>query len=103
KEITSLKLAKEILENRLINPPSILELSKLVGLNTCKLKTGFKKLFGITIRQYLINLRMEMARDLIKNTDHPISYICHMVGYSNRGHFAALYQKYFGSTPVRDR
>ena len=102
-ELAQLKLSQEILDNNLHNPPDILMLSKQVGLNTNKLKTGFRKIFGITIRQYIIKQRMEKARELIRNSDYPLSHICQIVGYHNRGHFAALYQKYFGCLPCKDR
>ncbi|MEM9541672.1 MAG: hypothetical protein AAGA60_19520, partial [Cyanobacteria bacterium P01_E01_bin.42] len=47
-EIDRIHYAKEILLSNLENPPSLLELSRKVGLNDCKLKRGFRQVFGMT-------------------------------------------------------
>lgn len=41
------------------NPPSLHQLALMVGTNVCKLKTGFKALFGTTVFEYLFDYRME--------------------------------------------
>ncbi|HAS44358.1 MAG TPA: hypothetical protein DCS93_28025 [Microscillaceae bacterium] len=102
-EATQIETAKEILDNQLHDPPCIKALSKEIGLNTRKLKAGFRETFGITIRQYVIQQRMLLAQDLVMNSDHPLSVICQMVGYHNRGHFASTYTKYFGHLPHQAR
>ena len=102
-EAQQIETAKEILDHQLSNPPCIKALSKEIGLNTRKLKAGFRNLFGITIRQYVIQQRMLLAHELIINSHYPLSTICQMVGYHNRGHFAATYAKYFGQLPHQAR
>ncbi len=52
-DIEALHLAKDILLKNMQNPPSIIELSKIIKLNEFKLKIGFKKLFDITPYRYL--------------------------------------------------
>ena len=54
------------------SPPSLKELAKLIGLNTYKLKTGFKELFGIPVFKYLQGKRLEKAFELIENKNMPI-------------------------------
>ncbi|OJJ17858.1 hypothetical protein BKI52_28785 [marine bacterium AO1-C] len=102
-EVSQLKQAKEILDADFTTPPTIEKLSKMIGLNTSKLKSGFRSLHKITIRQYIIKKRMTKAKELITTTNHPITYICELVGYTNRGHFASLYKKFFGNLPLEDR
>jgi len=102
-EARQIETAKEILDYHLSDPPCIKALSKEIGLNTRKLKAGFRETFGITIRQYVIQQRMLLAQDLVINSDYPISVICQMVGYHNRGHFASTYTKYFGHLPHQAR
>ena len=55
--------------------PSLHRLALLVGTNECTLKKCFKQSFGTTVFGYLFNLRMEMAVQLLCNTDEPVSTI----------------------------
>ncbi|MEJ7827899.1 MAG: AraC family transcriptional regulator [Segetibacter sp.] len=102
-QLACLKTAKTILDENIANPLHIKELSRKSGINDCDLKKGFRQLYGLPVRQYIIKSRLEHARTLITKTDVPIQEICEEMGYINRGHFAHLYQKYFGLTPLNDR
>ena len=102
-QLGCLKNAKIILDENIANPLHIKELSRKSGINECDLKKGFRHLYGLPVRQYIIKSRLEQARVLVTKTDAPIQEICSNLGYTNRGHFAQLYQKYFGITPLNDR
>lgn len=60
--IEKIYYAKEILEYRLDNPPSVLELAQLVELNHHQLKQGFHQVLGKTVFGYLHQFRMQQAR-----------------------------------------
>ena len=102
-QLSCLQTAKTILDENIANPLHIKELSRKSGINECDLKKGFRQLYGLPVRQYIIKSRLEQARILVTKTDAPILEICSDMGYTNRGHFAQLYQKYFGVTPLNDR
>lgn len=95
--------AKSVLEKSYTNPPIIERLSKTVGINSNQLKLGFKHLFGITIRQFVIDLRLHHARQLILETSLPLGHICQRIGYHNHGHFSKLYKNKYGISPLKDR
>ncbi|MBW4568625.1 MAG: AraC family transcriptional regulator [Tolypothrix carrinoi HA7290-LM1] len=64
-DIERIHYAKDILVGNLNNPPSLLELARLTGLNDYKLKIGFHQIFGTTVFGYLYQHRMEQARQLL--------------------------------------
>ena len=66
-EKEKLQQAKEILSSNIDNPPSLSELSRQIGLNTFKLKTSFKELYGVPVFKYHQNDRLTTAHDLIRN------------------------------------
>ncbi|WP_192815012.1 helix-turn-helix domain-containing protein, partial [Treponema pedis] len=66
-ETDSLKQAREILLHRLESPPTLLELSRLVHLNDCRLKKAFKLFFGKTVYEYVREQRLEKAFHLIES------------------------------------
>lgn len=79
--------AKEILHSRIENPPSLLELSQLVGMSDRTLRRGFQELFGTTVFSYITNQRMEWAEELLRQGDLCVAEVANLVGYSNLGHF----------------
>ena len=98
-----IKNAKALLDQDITNSISIKILSRKSGLNECDLKRGFRIVMGIPIRQYIIRCRMEQAREMVIKSNRSIQEICDDLGYSNRGHFSQLYQKFFGLNPLSDR
>lgn len=103
RHLSAVNNAHEIVQNHINKTLSIKLLSRKVGLNEYDLKKNFKKIYGLPIHQYHIKLRLEQARELIRTTDLPIATISQIIGYSNRGHFSSLYQRFFGTSPLQDR
>jgi len=91
--------AKEILLQHLDNPPSLLGLARQVGLNDCTLKRGFKQVFGTTVFGLLRQHRMEKARSLLLENQHPITAIAQAVGYTNLSAFSSAFRKQYGVSP----
>lgn len=91
--------AKEFLDLNFHNPPTIIELSKQIGINEYKLKKGFKELFGTTIFGYIHHARMELARRLLLDSQKTAKEIAYDIGYSSPQHFSNAFKKHFGFTP----
>ncbi len=91
--------AREILANQIDNPPTISQLSKLVGLNEYKLKKGFKELYGTTVFGYIHRSRMNLAKNLLLGTNKSAKEIAYETGYSSPQHFSKAFKKEFGKTP----
>lgn len=74
---------------------SIKSLSSLFGLTPKKLQSGFKLLYSKSVNEYIRQIKLEIARDLIKNTDNSISEIVYSIGYRSRSYFSKIfYDKY---------
>ncbi len=91
--------AKEILESRIENPPSLIELAEDVGLTLYQLKQGFQKVFGKSAFQYLHQYRMEQARLLLYEGNMRVADVANCVGYSHLGQFSAAFKRMFGINP----
>lgn len=102
-EVDAIYDAKAIIEKSIDNPPSIRELSKLVGLNEFSLKKGFRDTFQTTIYGYVNELKMQQARQLILEGDKTIHEIASLAGYKNPQHFTVAFKKYFGYLPSKLR
>ncbi|WP_294351026.1 helix-turn-helix transcriptional regulator [Sphingobacterium sp.] len=91
--------AKEIVESRLTDPPSLAQLSAELGTNENYLKKYFKLCYGTTIYGYVTASRMQKAKRLLAKGDRPINEISRFLGYSNPAHFSASFKKHFGVKP----
>lgn len=91
--------ARDILARSWQEPPALMQLARMVGLNDYKLKAGFKELFGTTVFGYVRRLRMQEARRLLDKGRVNVSEAAFRVGYTNVSHFASQFNKTFGSSP----
>lgn len=90
---------KEIIIENMLEPLSITELSRKIGMNTYKLKSGFKEIYGTTIFSYLRDMRMEKARQLLADETKSVLEVANEVGYSNPSHFSAAFKRKYGVNP----
>ena len=88
-----------ILEDNTVNPPSLTELSRLVGVNPTTLSQQFKAVFGSTVFSYLRSRRLEMAHEILRSQAIPVSQVGYRVGFNNPGAFATAYRRHFGRPP----
>jgi AraC-like DNA-binding protein len=102
-DVEKMHLAREILQQRIQDPPSLAELARLCGLNEFKLKKGFREVFGATVFGYFNTLRLEQAHLLICNTSLSISEIAYQTGWAHPQHFNRAFKKHYGVPPGRVR
>lgn len=88
-----------ILENNTANPPSLAELSRLVGVNPTTMSQQFKAVFGSTVFSYIRGRRLELAHQMLRSQSIPVSQVGYHVGFSNPGAFATAYRRHFGRPP----
>ena len=62
----------------------------------------FGKIYGFTPHQYLKNIRIEKAKQLLIN-GVSISEVCYSVGFESKSSFVALFKKSIGETPATFR
>jgi AraC-like DNA-binding protein len=74
-----------------------------VGINSFKLRVGFKQLFKTTIHQYRLALRLNLAKQLLTQTDLTISEIAYKSGFESRDGFARCFRQRFQSSPRKWR
>ena len=98
-DISCIYQARDILICNIHTPPSLLSLARQVGINDCKLKRGFRQVFGTTVFGYLNNYRMEQAARLLQANQMTVTGVAATVGFTNRGSFAAAFKRKFGINP----
>jgi AraC-like DNA-binding protein len=74
-------------------------LADALHYSPCYFSSVFHKLAGITLSEYVSNIRMNKANELICNSDVAISEIIKRVGYRSESLFYTTFRKYFGVNP----
>lgn len=99
-DIDRIHYARDILHQRLVQPPSLLELARLVELNDYKLKIGFQQVFGTTVFGYLTQQRMNKARQLLAQ-QQSVTSVAIAVGYTSPTAFSSAFKRVIGVSPKR--
>ena len=60
---------------------------------------NFKKVYGVSPKQYILNIRMNNAQNLLETTDYTVAEIAAIVGYDNALYFSRIYHKQKGQAP----
>ncbi|HPD00989.1 MAG TPA: AraC family transcriptional regulator, partial [Acetivibrio sp.] len=82
---------------------SLKDIAQYVFLSTSYFTRAFKEEMGISPISYLLKLRIERAKELLKETDKRISDIALSVGFSNQQRFNDIFKKYVKLTPLQYR
>lgn len=99
--VRRIKMAKEIMISRMVEPPTLVELSEEIGLSLRKLKEGFKQIYGDSVYGFLFDYKMEYARKMLETGKHNVNEVGLKVGYSTASHFITSFKKKYGTTPKK--
>jgi AraC-like DNA-binding protein len=91
--------ARLILRERLEEPPTLEELGKLVGCSPFYLSRLFSQEAGMTIQQFIRQVRMERAAELLRTGQCNVTEAAVAVGYNSLSHFSSAFHQTFGCCP----
>lgn len=82
---------------------SITDIAKYVFLSPSYFTRAFKEDTGLSPMQYLLNIRIKRACELLKETDLKVGDIAHSVGFSNQQRFNDIFKKQIKMAPMQYR
>jgi len=92
-------LAKRYIEQHYMDNITLEDLGAHIGFNPSYFSTMFKRETGTSFVEYLARVRVEKAKELLKDTDLKIQDICLMVGYTDVRYFRKLFARMTGLSP----
>lgn len=87
------------LETHLAEPTSLAGLARLAGLSPNHFCGEFRRHFTVAPIDYLIRLRLDQARLLLRDRNLSIAQVAAAVGYADAHYFARLFRRRFGCPP----
>jgi transcriptional regulator GlxA family with amidase domain len=95
--------AVTLMEANIEEPLSTDDIAGLVGLSRRQLERLFKQYLGSLPSRYYLELRLQRARQLLRDTNHSIVQVGLMCGFSSGSHFSTAFGALFGNTPREER
>ena len=80
---------------------SLKEFGEQFHLSEKYISRYFKEHFHITLSQYITHLRLEYAKQLLQDTDTPVTEIAMQSGYQNVSYFIRSFKKAYGVSPLK--
>jgi AraC family L-rhamnose operon transcriptional activator RhaR len=93
------KTALRYLRDNFSRQIEVRDVAAQVHLSERHLSRLFREITGVTVLEYLTNLRIEMASQLLLDKEIPIKQIARSVGYPDSHYFTTLFGKRTGMTP----
>ncbi|QJE94370.1 AraC family transcriptional regulator [Luteolibacter luteus] len=103
--LSKVKLIKvhDFIHDRLAATITIDDLASVAGYSPSRFLVLFRNATGFSPHQYVMQQRLERARELILRTDLPINAIAAECGFSDQSHLIRLFKRHTGFTPNRFR
>ncbi len=95
--------AVTLMEANIEEPLSTDEIAQLVGISRRQLERLFKQYLGSLPSRYYLELRLQRARQLLRDTNSSIVQVGLMCGFSSGSHFSTAFGALFGNTPREER
>jgi AraC family transcriptional regulator len=96
---SQLEQVMDYIKANLTDDISILDLAKLTHMSESHFSRSFKQSVGITPYQYLMQQRVERAKELLKQRSIVISTIALDCGFANQTHLTKVFRQMTGMTP----
>ena len=81
------------------NPITVKDIAKSLNLNPSYFISKFHAAMGISPKQYLHKMRMEIARERVLFANEPVAKTARSVGYTDALNFSKAFRKWYGASP----
>ncbi len=103
RENRPIRLARQYIHENLDRPLTLEEVADIAGLSSVHFRRMFKKATDKSFLEYVTDLKMEYARNLLRESTDPIAEIGRKVGYADESYFRKVFKKATGIKPSEYR
>ena len=96
---SQLKIVVEYIQANLDGELNSNNLSNLIHISPHYFASLFKQSTGLSPYKYITQSRLEKAKELLRDRNLPIVFICQEVGFKNQSHFTRVFRQHFKITP----
>ena len=102
-DITRVAAAHQLVNERWQEKLTVGNVARRCGLSKAKLSRGFRELYQCSVAEAVSERRLQRARQLLAQSDLPISSIGYNCGYMSNASFTRAFARRFGMAPTKMR
>jgi len=91
--------AKELIAGDLSGAMPLQEVAAACGLSVSHFSRAFSKSTGVAPHAWLLQVRVESAKVMLRNRDTSLSMIAHSCGFADRSHLTRVFKRHAGLSP----
>ena len=99
KHLEQIASAKAKIDDNPLEQYSISELAEFCEISPTYFKKIFRECFGLQPHQYMIQRRVEKAKEMLEHTDMSILHISEELGFASSSRFSNTFKKEYGYLP----
>lgn len=99
----NLRRATEFINSRLEEGVVLADIANAVGMSPFHFSRMFRQTTGYSPLQYVMEQKIERAKQLLSKDEPPLSEIAFRLGFSSQSHFTSQFRKLTGTTPKHFR
>ncbi len=99
KDKKAIEKAVEYIDANISNTGTVTDLSKVAGVNINKLQEGFQTIFGKTVNEYIRDVRLTRALNILLAGNKNVSEVVYELGLSSRSYFSKIFKEKYGVSP----
>lgn len=97
------QMVRDYIEDNIGRPIALTELASLVKLSRFHFLRAFRKTTGVPPHKYVLQRRIERAKQLLASTEDPIHAVAETLGFGNQAAFARTFGQIAGCSPSQFR
>lgn len=90
---------RRVVEQHYASPVTLPELAYLSGRSLSSFKRDFQNTYNMPPAQWIRERRLSKAKEMLQNTQLPVSDVCYSLGFENPTHFSRIFKKQYGVSP----
>lgn len=96
-------LVRRYIDNHFKENLTLEQLAAVAHLNKYYLSHAFQREYGVPPIRYLVQRRIQESRFLLAQTDHSLSHIARVLGFSSPSYFSQCFRRAEGVSPIEYR
>ena len=93
------RIVADHVDAHLVEPISVADLARLVGLSEAHFARVFKETVGLAPHRFVVERRLERGKRMLADTDDSIAQIASACGFADQAHFSRTFAQTFGLPP----
>ncbi len=99
KDLETIDEVVDYIDDHIAKTGTVQDLARQVGTNTNKLQEGFQAIYGKTVNEYIRDVRLTKALQMLSSGKKNVSEVVYELGLSSRSYFSKIFKEKYGVSP----